>query len=54
MDLDAAKLLREALDAAIAQAEAAGERTVDLTSDLQRLDDEARADLQAAIDAKKG
>ena len=52
MDLDAAKLLRDALATAIAHAEAAGDATVDLTHNLQQLDDAARAELQAVIDTK--
>lgn len=52
MQIDAAKALSAALAAAIAEAEMHNRSTVDLTPQLQRLDDEARAELQAAIDAR--
>lgn len=52
MQIDAAKALSAALIAAIDDAEQANRSTVDLTPQLQQLDDEARAELQAAIDAR--
>lgn len=50
MRIEQAIALKDALDAAIAQAEAKGSTEVDLQGNLQALDDAARADLQAAID----
>lgn len=52
MQIDAAKALSVALSQAIAEAEQNNRDTVDLLPQLQQLDDQARAELQAAIDAQ--
>lgn len=51
MNIEQAKTLASALTIAIAQAEANGSSQVALQYHLQQLDDQARAELQAAIDA---
>jgi hypothetical protein len=51
--LDQAKTLKAALEAGIAAAETSGSTDVDLTGSLQALDDAARDELQAAIDAHR-
>lgn len=51
MQIDAAKALLIALSKAIDEAEQNNRATVDLRPQLQQLDDQARAELQAAIDA---
>lgn len=51
MQIDAAKALSLALSQAINEAERKNSTTVELLPTLQQLDDEARAELQAAIDA---
>ena len=51
MTLDQAKALATALAAAINHAEWVGAADVDLGAQLRALDDAARAELQAAIDA---
>lgn len=51
MHIEQARALKAALDTAIEQAEQAGSTEVNLQGNLQALDDAARADLQAAIDA---
>jgi hypothetical protein len=52
--LDQAKTLKAALEAGIAEAEATGADSVDLTGSLQALDDAARDELQQAIQAHGG
>lgn len=54
MKLEHAKVLLAALSAAVADAEQAGSDEVQLQSALQAADDQARAELQAAIDAARG
>lgn len=54
MKLADAKAFHAALGAAIAQAEATGAPEVDLLQAAADFDASARAELQAAIDAKKG
>ena len=49
MHIDQARALRDQLNTAIADAEAAGATEVSLTAALQAADDAARDDLQAAI-----
>lgn len=53
MTLEQAGALASALNAAIAQAAKTGTE-VDLAAQLRALDDDARAELQAAIDARAG
>lgn len=52
MHIDQARLLQETLQRAVVQAEQAGSTEVDLGASLRAADDAARAELQAAIDAK--
>lgn len=54
MKLDEAKILKAALDDAIAKAEATGSDTVDLQGSLSAQLGTALDELQAAIDAAKG
>lgn len=54
MNLDQAKALQAALSAAIAAAEQEGRDQVELGSELQSLDDQARAELAAAVARAKG
>lgn len=54
MRIEQAIVLKDALDAAIEKAEASGSSEVDLQGNLQALDDAARAELQAAIEAASG
>ncbi len=54
MRIEQAIALKDALDAAIEQAEAKGSTEVNLQGNLQALDDAARAELQAEIDAASG
>lgn len=50
MHIEQARVLLTALDTAIKQAESAGGTEVNLQANLQALDDDARAQLQSAID----
>lgn len=54
MQIDQAKVFAAALSQAIAAAEASGSATVELRPQLQQLDDQARAELQAAIEQQGG
>lgn len=51
MQIEQARALRESLDNAIKAAESSGASEVDLLGNLRAVDDAARAELQAAIDA---
>ena len=53
MTIEQAEALASALYKAIDKARAEGRHVVDVQSQLQAMDDAARADLQAAIDAAK-
>lgn len=53
MQIDQARALQQALALAIKQAEEKGSDQVQLVSNLQQLDDEARAELQAAIEVAR-
>lgn len=53
MQIDQARILAQALAVAIRHAETTGATEVALSSHLHALDDQARAELQAAIDAAK-
>jgi len=51
MNIEQARVLRDALTNEIAKAEIVGDTELDLLQHLQALDNEARTELQAAIDA---
>ena len=54
MHIEQAVALRDALDAAIELAEDQGSTEVNLLGNLRAMDDAARAELEAAIQAAKG
>ena len=53
MNIEVARALVDLLTQGIAAANKAGSTDVQITEHLQHLDDQARAELQAAIDAAK-